>query len=269
MTDYGELDFFEFEWDDRILIATLNRPDRRNTIGIADHPQLPRLLRAVADDDDVEVLLLRGAGAAFSLGGHYETLEELLDDPRAVLRVQREVRAMIQAHIDLEKPVVAAVHGRVSGGGFAMAMLSDIIIAERGTQFADGHVRFGMAAGDGGALIWPLSAGLVRAKRYLLTGDWMDAEEAERLGMITELVDDGECHARGLEWARRLASLNPTAVQLTKRALQNWLALGMHTALDVSLAYEMLTFRQPDTARVIDEQLMPADRRRGRGRTDG
>jgi enoyl-CoA hydratase len=265
VTSYDEFEFFEVTREDRILVVTLNRPERLNAIGKADHAEIPRLLRAVANDDDTDVLLLRGAGRAFSVGGHYETVFELLDDPKAVLRVQREVREMIQAHIDLEKPVVSAVHGRVSGGAFAFAMLADIIVAERGTLFADGHVAYGMAAGDGGALIWPLSVGLTRAKRYLLTGDWVDAEEAERIGLVTELVDEGHGHARGLEWARRLAGLNPAAVQLSKRALNNWLSLGMHTAFDASLAYEMLTLQQPETAEIIRTGLRPADRKRNGG----
>jgi enoyl-CoA hydratase len=258
---YESFEFFRFEHLDRILVATLNRPEKLNAVRHSDHRELGELLRTVAKDDDTDILVLHGAGRAFCIGGDYELIERGTKDPRFVLEMQRDARELVQAHIDLEKPVIAAIHGRASGSGATFALLSDIIIAERGALIGDCHTRFAMAAGDGGVLTWPLSMGIVRAKRYLLTGDWLEAEEAERLGLITEVVEEGQGRARAIEWAERLSENNADAVRLTKRAINGWLALGMTTAFNASVAFEMLTFMQPELAETAVGSLRPPSRR--------
>ncbi|WP_162941946.1 enoyl-CoA hydratase-related protein [Desertimonas flava] len=239
-----------------ILVATLNRPDKLNALRRADHDELTQLLRTVPEDDDTRVLVLRGAGRSFCVGGDLGLVEETVrGDHRARLRTQRMARDLVQAQIDLEKPVVVAVQGQCSGAGAALALLCDIIVAERSATFADGHVRHGMAAGDGGVLTLPLAMGIVRAKRYLLSGDWFGAEEAERCGLVTEVVDDGASFERAMEWAERLSALNPAAVQLTKRAVNGWLAHGMTTAFNLGLAFETLSFGDPDTEAALSPYL--------------
>lgn len=236
-----------------ILVVTLNRPKKLNALRRRDHDELARLLRTVPEDDDTRVVVLRGEGRSFCVGGDLGLIEETVrGDYRAKLRTQRMARDLAQVQIDMEKPLVVAVQGQCSGAGAALALLSDIIIAERSAKFADGHVRHGMVAGDGGVLTLPLSMGLVKAKRYLLSGDWFSAEEAERCGLVTEVVDDGTAFERAMEWARQLSALNPAAVQLTKRALNGWLSQGM-TAFNLGLAYETLSFGDPAT----EEALSP------------
>lgn len=261
MDRYGEFKYFRFERLNRVLVATLNRPDKLNAVRHSDHREMGELLRAVAKDDDTDVLVLHGAGRAFCIGGDYELIERGTKDPRFVLEMQRDARELVQAHIDLEKPVVAAIHGRASGSGATFALLSDIIVAERGALIGDCHTRFAMAAGDGGVLTWPLSMGIIRAKRYLLTGDWLEAAEAERLGLVTEIVEEGQGRTRAIEWAARLCENNADAVRLTKRAINGWLALGMTTAFNTSVAFEMLTFMQPAMADAAQGSLRPPSKR--------
>jgi enoyl-CoA hydratase/carnithine racemase len=248
----GVYDTFEFLQIERakpgILVATLNRPEKLNALRRGDHDEVTRLLRVVADDDDTNVLVFRGAGRSFCVGGDLGLVEETVrGDYRAKLSTQRMARDLVQAQVDLDKPVVVAVQGMCSGAGAALALLCDIIIAERSARFADGHVRHGMAAGDGGVLTLPLAMGIVKAKRYLLSGDWFSADEAERCGLVTEVVDDGEAFVKAMEWAGRLSELNPAGVQLTKRALNGWLSHGMTTAFNVGLAFETLSFHDPAT----------------------
>jgi enoyl-CoA hydratase len=239
-----------------VLVATLNRPEKLNALRRSDHDELTRLLRIVPEDDDTRVLVLRGAGRSFCVGGDLGLVEETVrGDYRAKLRTQRMARDLVQAQIDLEKPVVVAVQGQCSGAGAALALLCDIIVVERSATFADGHVRHGMAAGDGGVLTLPMAMGLVKAKRYLLSGDWFSAEEAERCGLVTEVVDDGAAFDKALEWAGRLSVLNPAAVQLTKRALNGWLAHGMTTAFNLGLAFETLSFNDPATETALSQFL--------------
>jgi enoyl-CoA hydratase len=256
---YDEFEYLQIEQaNPGILIATLNRPEKLNALRRSDHDEVTRLLRAVAEDDDTNVLVIRGAGRSFCVGGDLGLVEATVrGDYRAKLNIQRMARDLVQAQVNLEKPVVAAVQGQCSGAGAALALLSDIIIAERSAQFADGHVRFGMAAGDGGVLTFPLAMGIVKAKQYLLSGDWFSADEAEHCGLVTEVVDDGAAFDRAMEWAGRLGELNPAAVQLTKRALNSWLSHGMTTAFNVSLAYETLSFHDPATEAALSPYFPP------------
>src|SRR5262249_1676936 len=158
---------------------------------------LPRLAR----DERVNAIVLRGAGDAFCAGPTPEFIERLrANDPAFVAHLMRDVRAIVQGHVDLEKPVVTALNGPASGGALAFALL-----AERHVALSDPHVPAGVAAGDGGVLIWPLALGLLRAKRFLYTGDPLGAEEAQALGLVTEVVERGASVERALHWARRLA----------------------------------------------------------------
>lgn len=257
---YETFQFLELERPQPgILIATLNRPEKLNALRRSDHDEVTALLRTVAEDDDTNVLVVRGAGRSFCIGGDLGLVGSTVRGGYgAKLDIQRMGRDLVQAQVNLDKPVIVAVQGQCSGAGAALALLSDIIIAERSAQFADGHVRFGMAAGDGGVLTFPMSMGIVKAKKHLLSGDWFGAEEAERCGLITEVTDDGDSFERAMEWARRLNDLNPASLQLTKRAINNWLMQGLTTAFNVSLAYETLSFHDPDTEAALSPYLSDA-----------
>lgn len=262
MRGYEGFEFVQLERSGRILIATMNRPERLNALGRSEHREVSALLRAVAHDDETDVLVLRGAGRAFCVGGDFDMVLNAIGDAKTTLQLQREARELVQAHVDLEKPVVAAVHGQlVAGAGASLALLSDIIVVERSTKIGDCHTLIGMVAGDGGVVTWPMSMGIARAKRYLMLGERIPAEVAAELGLITEVVDDGQSTPRAMEYAQRLAALSPAGVQLTKRALNSWLTLGLTTAFHQSLGAEMLTFLLPETADLIRKAGAPPSRR--------
>jgi enoyl-CoA hydratase len=239
--------FLHIERRGPVLVATLNRPGKLNALRREDHQQLARLLRTVATDDETRVLVLRGEGRAFCAGGDYTLVEQGLQSTAGRLANLEDGRELVHAHLDLDKPVVAAIQGQTSGAGAILALLSDIVLAEPSTRLCDGHVALGLAAGDGGVLTWPRAMGLLRAKRYLLTGDYIAPDEAERLGLITEVVPENMSTRRAFEWADRLAALNPAALTLTKRLL-NALVLRDIDLLESGLAYEMLTLGQPEVA---------------------
>jgi enoyl-CoA hydratase len=111
---------------------------------------------------------------------------------------------------------------------------------------ADPHVRVGLAAGDGGTVAWPLAVGPARAKRYLLTGDPVPATEAERIGLVTSVVADGELDATAMAFAQRLAQGAPLAIQYTKQAVNKLVKDALNTAFDVATALELVTFRSDD-----------------------
>lgn len=253
--DYASYSYISVTKREGIAFLQFNRPERLNAVDHDDHIEFGRILRDLAADDEVRVAVVSGAGKAFSLGATYEYLDQLLEDPQLVLELQDHAREMVRAHVELEKPIIAAVNGFATGSGLMFALLSDIVIAERGALLADGHLRIALAAGDGGVLVWPLAVGLTRAKRYLLTGDWISAEEAERIGLVTEVVEPGDSLRRATEFAERFARAPQRALQYTKRALNQWLHAGANL-FDYSLALEVQTFTStPEQVRAAVEKI--------------
>jgi enoyl-CoA hydratase len=249
--DYSSYSFLTITVRDGIALVLIDHPERMNACQGNDHAEFARSLRDFALDDDVRVVILSGVGKAFSLGGTYDGVERHNQHPEELPDLQREARDLVYAHVDLEKPVITALNGYCTGAGAAYALLADFIIAERHVRFADGHVAIGLAAGDGGVMTWPISMGLVRAKKYLLTGDWITAEEAERAGLISEVVETGESLERAKALATRLSNGPQTAIRHTKKALNQWLRQAAITAFDYSLAMEMQTFTTREVAEAV------------------
>ncbi len=144
--------------------------------------------------------------------------------------------------INLDKPVVSAINGVAVGAGLAVALMADISIASENARITDGHIRLGVAAGDHAALIWPLLCGMAKAKYYLLTGDFLDGKEAERIGLVSMVVPPEKLMSTAMEVAQKLATGPQPAIRWTKRALNQWLRMAGHTAFDYSLALEMMGF---------------------------
>ena len=145
------------------------------------------------------------------------------------------------------KPIVSAINGVAVGAGLAVALLADVSIIAGSARLSDGHTRLGVAAGDHAAILWPLLCGMAKAKYYLMTADFVDGPEAERIGLVTKCVPDAELVDEALAIAGRLAQGSRTAVQWTKRALNQWMVSNA-AVFGESLALEMLGFLGPDAA---------------------
>jgi enoyl-CoA hydratase len=190
-------------------------------------------------------VLLRGAGDAFSAGGSFELIDEIVEDHDARLRVLRESRDLVHNMLDCSKPVVSAIHGPAVGAGLVAALLADVSVAARSARVIDGHTRLGVAAGDHAAICWPLLCGMAKAKYHLLTCEPLRGEEAERIGLVSLCVDDDEVHERALDVAVRLSAGSASALAFTKHTLNHWYRV-MGPAFDASLAYEFLGFAGAD-----------------------
>ena len=228
-----------------VVLVTLNRPEVLNAANVRMHREMSEIWSVVDADDGARVTVVTGAGRAFSAGGDLEMIEEMTDDYEAVLTQWRDASAIVERMLDPRKPVVSAINGVAVGAGLAVALLADVSIMGRSARLSDGHVRLGVAAGDHAALLWPLLCGMAKAKYYLLTADFVDGPEAERIGLVTRCVDDAEVLPQALEVAGRLAAGSATAVQWTRRVMNNWLRQSLST-MGESLALEMLGFLGPD-----------------------
>jgi len=243
--DYSEFRHMTFTRRERILTITLNRPPM-NPIHYELHNELARLWYKVQLDHDADVVVLTGAGEVFSAGGDIPMMQKRIDDPELFNQKNLEMKQMIFGLLDLEKPVIARINGDCIGLGATIALMCDLSIAVDDARFGDPHVKMGYVAGDGGAVIWPQLIGYAKAKEYLLTGDMLDAKEAERLGLINYAVPRAELDAKVNALADKLALGSTKAIKWTKTAINIPLRQLAHSMMDASLAYEAITNMGPD-----------------------
>jgi enoyl-CoA hydratase len=258
--DFPSLAFDEPE--PAILRITLDAPGL-NAVSPAMHRELADVWLTIDRDESVRAVILQGAGKAFSAGGSFDLIDGLTKDHDARIRVMREARDLVYNVINCSKPIISAIHGPAVGAGLVAALLADISIATRTARIIDGHTRLGVAAGDHAAICWPLLCGMAKAKYYLLTCETLTGEEAERIGLVSLVVDDGAAQDKALEVARTLANGATSAIQWTKLALNNWYRV-MGPAFDASLAYEFIGFSGPEAAEGLASHVekRPPDFRR-------
>ena len=230
------------EKKDGIAVLTINRPESLNSTNFRLHYELSKIWLDVADDPEVRVAVITGAGRAFSAGGDFDVVEKSMGNLDVVSKTMKEARDIVHNMINCDKPIVSAINGVAVGAGLAVALLADISIASEKARFTDGHTRLGVAAGDHAAVIWPLLVGMAKAKYYLLTCDMLDAKEAERIGLISMVLPHNEVMPKAMEVATKLANGAQQAIRWTKHSLNQWLRAAAHTAFDYSLALEMLGF---------------------------
>jgi enoyl-CoA hydratase len=229
-----------------VLRVVIDRPgDPLNSVGETLHGELAVLFGALQQERAARAVLLTGRGRAFSAGGDYRWFPAL-QDPGRLEDLRLDAKQMIWDLLDVHLPIVCALNGPAVGLGASIALLCDAVFMAESATIADPHVKVGLVAGDGGTVAWPLAMGPVRAKRYLLTGDPVPAAEAERIGLVNEVVPDAELDQRASEFAHRLASGAPLAVQYTKQAVNKLVKDALNDAFDVATALEILTFRSDD-----------------------
>jgi enoyl-CoA hydratase len=255
-----------YDIEGHLALLTLNRPELLNAIDDEMHNDLLSVLLEIRGEPDVRAVLFGAAGKAFSAGGDLNELASVQSDLAKRTRMCETGLRIIHALLDISVPVVVALHGDAMGLGASIVLGCDIIVASRNARLADPHVKVGLVAGDGGCLVWPASIGMHRAKRYLLTGDVVSAEEAWRFGLVTDLVDTAEeCLPAARKIAERIVGLPPIAVRGTKRSLNALLKSRARETFDLSMAYELQSAGSEDlleVVRALKEKRKPVYRNR-------
>lgn len=236
---------------DGILELVMSVPGRLNAADRSMHRQLADVWLEISRDPAVDVVVVRGEGGAFSAGGDFDMIEDIITDFDDRATVWREARDLVYNLINCDKPVVSAIEGPAVGAGLVLGLLADISVAGRNAKIIDGHTRIGVAAGDHAAIVWPLLCGLAKSKYHLMLCEPMSGEEAERMGMISVVVEDGQANDKAMEIAGRLQQGSSSALRWTKYSLNNWLRLAGPT-FDASLALEFLGFTGPDAREGLD-----------------
>lgn len=237
-----------YDVQDKVAVITLNRPEKLNTF-------TTEMLHAWADAlldsqrrDDVRAIVVTGAGRAFCAGGDVGTMDERKDDGPLARKVglQSRVYRVPLALLEVDKPVLVAVNGVATGAGMDMALMGDIRLAARSARFAETYVRIGIMAGDGGAWYLPRLIGMPRALELLWTGRFVEADEAERIGLVNAVVEDNVLMSTTLEMASRIAAGPPLAIRFMKRAAYQGATMDLRSHLDQVSSHMGLLFATQD-----------------------
>jgi len=243
---YSEYQHLLFErFDPGILLITINRPDVLNATNRRLHWELSRVWLDVAEDDQTRVVVITGAGRAFSAGGDLDMIDDIKGNGKTIGGMMKEAGDLVYNMLNCDKVIISAINGVAVGAGLAVAFMADIPIASESMRITDGHIRLGVAAGDHAVILWPLLCGMAKAKYYLLTADFIDGKEAERIGLVALCTPPDKLMDKAFEVARKIASGPQEATRFTKRALNNWIRM-FGPAFDASLAMEMLNFMGVD-----------------------
>src|SRR3569832_1159573 len=206
----------------RVIRVTMNN-GKMNTADAVMHRELADVWRDVDADPVVNAVIITGAGKYFAAGGDFSFVQAQIESFEARAHGWREARDLVYYCINCSKPVFCAMRGVAVGAGLVCGILADVSLATKDCRILDGHTRLGVAAGDHAAMIWPLLCGMAIVKYYLMTCDPLLGAEAERIGLITEALDDEALDQRAIEIARRLSNGAQAAIKWTLFALFFWL----------------------------------------------
>ena len=207
-----------YEKKENIGVLTINRPQRMNAISNELTSELKKFLDEIENDDELRVLVITGAGdKAFVAGAD---ISELVDrDALIGRRVSRQRQEIFSRIENLHVPAIAAINGYALGGGLELALACSIRVCSDKAQFGAPEVKLGIIPGDGGTQRLPRLVGLGRAMEMILTGDFIDAEEAYRIGLVNKIVPHEELMEKAMELAKKIASRPPLAVRYAKETV--------------------------------------------------
>jgi enoyl-CoA hydratase len=237
-----------------VVVLQLNRPERLNAINHVMVGELKETLAAVSADTSVHAVVITGAGRGFCSGIDMRDFGPAIPEATAPaidrLRFQERMAALPRAIRHMPQPVIAAVNGPCVGAGLALCLASDIRMCSTAAIFGNGAILLGLSGAEMGmSYFLPRIVGASVAADWMLTGRMVSAEEADRRGLVSELVDPAELFQRALETASRIAELAPLGVQLTKRAVQvNTDAAGLESALELENRNQVLSHATEEAA---------------------
>ncbi len=225
-----------FKKEDGIATIVLNCPERKNSFSMDMIDQWAKALNEWRTDPEVKVIVLTGAGDSFCSGVYFEpspegTPEETPFEFKS--RLWDRIHRIPLTLEDIDKPVIAALNGVAVGAGLDMALMCDLRFAAESARFSEGYVKVGYVPGDGGAYYLPRLIGVAKSLELFWTGDFVQAAEAERIGMVNRVFPDDKLMEETYKFARRLAQGPTKVIQLIKRAVYQSSRADLRTALDL------------------------------------
>jgi enoyl-CoA hydratase len=236
----------------RVLTITLNRPETLNAVNLAMHDELAEVFAFAGIDIHSDVIVLTGAGRAFSAGGDLDHMARNAAQPELFDHEAAVAKRIVLAMLEIEKPVVCRLNGHAIGLGATLALLADVIFAVDTAKIGDPHVLIGLVAGDGGAAVWPLRIGQARARECLLTGELLHAARACEIGLVNHCLPAAELDAAVEAFCQRLLQLSQLSLRGTKQLLNMELKRVVNAVLDRGLALESATVRSAEHRAAVD-----------------
>ena len=241
---------FTFRRDGRILTCAFDN-GAVNAVDAVMHDELAELFVDLQHDEGSDLIVLTGENRAFCAGGDFDWFDEQISDPRKFRDIAYDAKRIVSTLLDLEKPIIARLNGAAAGLGATIALLCDVIIADETARIGDPHVKVGLVAGDGGAIIWPQMIGFTRAKELLMTGDLLTATEAARMGLINYAAPTDQLDAKVAEIAGKILGNPRWAVRWTKMTANITLKQIMASTSDAAVAYEALSNMTADRKEAV------------------
>lgn len=239
--DYKKYKELQINKKNRILTITINRPEDMNAVNERLHVEFSTIFIDVESDDDVDIIILTGAGKSFCAGGDLKWLLRIHGDPVETAYHINHDRKIQNTMLDMEKPIIAKVNGPAVGLGCSLALFCDFVYATPRSKFADPHVSVGLVAGDGGCVIWPQLIGYARAKKYLLTGEMIQANDAHAMGLIAEVVEEEVIDQEVQKLAEKLRDGAKYSIRWTKTSINAGLKVMANSIIDRAAAFENIT----------------------------
>jgi enoyl-CoA hydratase len=222
----------------RVLRVTLNRPETLNGFDGEMHEEMSSIFYDIGMDEEADVVVLTGAGRAFSAGGDMAFLQHLIDEPTAMRKTTVEAKRIVLSILEARQPVIARINGAAVGLGATVALACDVTFAAEHAKIGDPHVKVGFVAGDGGSALWPSLVGYARAREFLYTGELIEATRAAEIGLINHAVPADELDDAVDAFVEQLTSGATIAIQGTKAAINQPLRAMASANLDCSLSLE-------------------------------
>lgn len=230
-----------------VATLTLNRPDRLNALSLRMGDELCEALETLRGRQDLRVLLVTGAGRAFSAGGDLASMDEVKGDPFAIDRGVRVYCEVARRLRELDIPVVAKVNGDAFGGSLGIIMACDLRLAREDARLGFAFTRVGLSGADAGvSYLLPRLVGVARAAELLLLGEVVSGKEAERIGLVNRALPAADLDRVTAEIVARLAVGPPIALRATKRALYDGLGRDMVTDFQCECYVQTLCFQSQD-----------------------
>ncbi|MEE2785629.1 MAG: enoyl-CoA hydratase-related protein [Pseudomonadota bacterium] len=232
---------FTFSRDGRVLTAAISSDHPVNGVDGLMHEEMARIFSDLQRDSDSDIVILTGQGRAFCGGGDFDWFDEQITNPARFRDIAWDAKRIVSSLLELEKPIICRLNGAAAGLGASIALLCDVIIADEGALIGDPHVKVGLVAGDGGALIWPQLIGYAKAKELLMTGDIITAKQAMDLGLINYAVPTDELDDRVAELVNKLQANPRWAVRWTKTVANIPLRALAAQVMDAAIGWESVS----------------------------
>ncbi len=267
MTNMPHLTDATLETENRIALLTLNRDDIRNALtGSHLIDDIVAIAEWVNTTDDVSVLIITGAGSAFSAGGNIRDMAERGGDfagdvAECAERYRQGIQKIPLALQDVEVPMIAAVNGPAIGAGFDLANMADIRLASDTAKFGETFLNLGIIPGDGGAWFMQRLIGYQRAFELTLTGRIIDAAEAKELGIVLDITSPEELMPAAMKLAKKIAQQPPRATRLTKRLMKMGQRMELKDFLDLCACFQGMCHNEPEHLDAVNRMLESMSKR--------